>query len=85
MDPLQYSMALGITVGITAIINKLAPELRRFSPLWALQLGWLSYCLLAGFTPQNVAYGLVVGLSSCGAWSGTKSVSTGIVELTSKE
>ena len=85
MDPLFFTIAVGITNGITAILNKIAPELRKFSPLWALQIGWISYCLLAGFTLPNVAYGLVVGLSACGLWSGSRSVATGIVDVTSKE
>ena len=85
MDPLHFTLAIGITNGITALINRLAPELRKFSPLWALQVGWLSYCLFAGFTFPNVGYGLVVGLSACGLWSGSKSVTEGIVDMTAKD
>jgi len=84
MDPIHFTLAVGITNGITAVLNKVAPELRKFAPLWALQVGWLSFCLLSGFTPQNIAYGLVVGLTAVGAWSGGRSVSKGIVDIASK-
>lgn len=78
MDPILFPIAVAVTNGIVAIINKIAPGLRNLAPVWALQVGMLSYSLLAGFTLPNVAYGLVVGLTAVGMFSSVKNVRKGI-------
>jgi len=80
MDPVFFTVAVGITNGITAIFSKIWPMFRKFAPLVALQIGWMSYSLLAGFSLPSVGYGLVVGISAVGMWSGSKAIATGIVE-----
>ena len=83
MDPLKFTIAIGITNSIVLAVNRIFPKARKFSPLWALQVGIMSYCLLAGFTPENAAYGLVVALSAVGVWSSGKNVTQGVVDLAS--
>lgn len=81
MDPIQFSLSVAITNGLVTVFNKVFPEFRKFGPIVALQVGIISYLSLAGFTFPNAMYGIVSALTAIGAFSGTRSVAKGVVEM----
>lgn len=83
MDPISFSLSVAITNSLVAVFNKVFPEFRKFGPIVALQVGIISYLSLAGFTFPNAMYGIVSALTAIGAFSGTRSVAKGVVEIAS--
>lgn len=81
MDPIAFPLSVAITNSLVAVFNKVFPEFRKFGPIVALQVGVISYLSLAGFSFPNAMYGLVSGLTAIGAFSGSRSVAKGVVDL----
>jgi len=84
MDPINFPLTVALCNGIVAIFTKVAPELRKFAPLVALQVGVVAYPALNGFSASNVIYGAVAACVSVGVWSSGRSLAAGVVDLTAK-
>jgi hypothetical protein len=69
-----YDMILGValTGGLTEVIKRAANISSRLVPLIALVIGIVLSWLGLGWSLSNVLFGIVVGLTSSGLYSGAK-------------
>ena len=77
ITPLHIAM-IPIVVGLTGLVKGFTkPRTSRYVPLVALAIAILLSVLIGGSLLTIVVSGLVVGLSACGAYSGTSAVKNG--------
>lgn len=67
---------VAIVMGLTEVVKRLGLP-KRFVPLFSVVLGAGISMLMTGVTNQSIIAGVVVGLVSCGLYSGTKATIKG--------
>ena len=72
----DLAAAIAITTGLTSVIKTAiqSESFNRFAPLVSLIIGVGIARIAMGFYPEALMYGIVVGLSASGLYSGVKSV-----------
>jgi len=74
---IEFAVFVALTTGLVEVLKRLATNLERFLPLFALAIGTGLNLLYYGVSVENLIIGLVVGLSSMGLYSGTKKTIAG--------
>lgn len=68
---LEYSVIVGVIVGLTEVIKRAFKVKKRFIPLTAVILGVLiSFIDFRGV--ESIIFGIIAGLTSVGLYSGVK-------------
>lgn len=59
-----------VVFGLTEVLKRLVPTKYRdtFAPLLAVVVGASSYSYMYGYSPENVVYGLILGLAATGLY-----------------
>lgn len=74
--PITLGILAGITVGIVEIVKRIGLP-KRYLPIFALVIGVALVSLgMKEFSITSALNGLIIGLLSCGLWSGAKKVIT---------
>ena len=78
---ISSAVIVAIIVGLTEVIKKATGMKKKFIPLLSVALGLalaVAYSFTAELTvPYIIFYGLIMGLSACGLFSGSKSIIEG--------
>jgi hypothetical protein len=76
MDFTEFGILIAVTVGMVEVLKR-AKVSSRFLPICALIIGVALSMMAIDFTTRTVLTGLVVGLSSMGLFTGTKTTIKG--------
>lgn len=72
---MELGFAIALVIGLTQVVKKMRFIADRYIPFVALILGVAVVTMLeASVTGITIASGIVVGLSSMGMWSGSKTI-----------
>lgn len=73
----SFLVLIPITIGLVQAL-KIVGLSKRFRPLVSVLIAILGATLLLGsFDKISIVQGIIAGLTSCGLWSGTKSIING--------
>ncbi|WP_445505758.1 transposase [Niallia sp. 03091] len=74
MEQLSVAVFIAVIVGVVELFKKSLGLPVRFAPLVSVLLGVLVGIFYLGVELKTgIVYGLIIGLSSCGLYSGVKS------------
>ena len=82
---IETGLMVAVIIGIIELFKQLKVIPDKFLPLVSLALGIIFAIIWSGLPfPDSLLQGLVIGLSACGLYSGTKNVTQGVKEVKTK-
>jgi len=79
MPEISFAVLVALVIGLVQVAKKIGlPD--KFAPLLSIGFGVVfSFIAQIGATnPSNLLFGIIIGLSSVGLWSGTKNTVEGL-------